>query len=145
VSLNDYRIQLALYNSLSQDGAGPAAPAHEHQDGSFFAHSNMHLDPRAGGYEAIRLNQVATQHNSHNMESNYELGASSHQLHGPGRPLRVRNQVEIYGRHVPPADEEQYDSQNDHRQRFLTLGSELWLEVKQKIVEYNLNLAEDCK
>jgi hypothetical protein len=129
-SLNDYRIQLAIYHSLNPGGRQDGAL----DDGAFFAHSNMHMDPRLSTYEAIRLNQVATHHNSmNNLESNHEIGGSQNQLNAPNRPAqRVRNQVEIYNRNdQPPAlDEGQNDSQNDNRQRFLPLGNELWLEIK---------------
>lgn len=147
-SLHDYRIQVAIYNSLNPNGGGQDAV--EHNDGTFFAHSNMHLDPRVNTFDSIRINQVATHQNSlNNIELHHDAGVAPHQFHGgPAMPRRARHQVEIYNRSVPLAvihDDDQFDFPNDNRQRFLTLGNELWLEIKQQIVEYNLNLEEHCK
>lgn len=74
-SLNDYRIQVAIYNSLHPNAGGQDAL--EHDDRTFFAHSNMHLDPRVNTFDSIRINQVATHQNSlNNIDLHHDAGVS---------------------------------------------------------------------
>ena len=60
--------------------------------------------------------------------------------------VRSVNRVQVYNGAFAPLESDRNEAnEGEPRQRLMTLGSELWLELKQKIVEYNLNLEADCK
>ena len=48
-----------------------------------------------------------------------------------------RGEIEIEERDV--------ENQDENRQRMLSIGTELWVEIKQRIVEYNMDHSKDCR